>query len=92
MDCRGLFQLSGTLDNQTDTNFRAINSNNPVFAISRNLGTIKTTQDPIVWIIGFTTDPAIQYYEYPDVPSQQLSLYYKTKYPDDTTLVSSYVH
>ncbi len=50
------------LDNQTETNFRAIGPNFAVFAISRDLG---------------------------GRPSPQRSLFYKTRYSDDTSLVSS---
>ncbi|KAH9018582.1 hypothetical protein EDB84DRAFT_1276099 [Lactarius hengduanensis] len=58
---RGSFQVNGTLNNQMDQHFRAINSNYPIFGIARDLGTIQAMQDPIVWTIGFTMDPAIQY-------------------------------
>jgi hypothetical protein len=76
------------LDNQTDTNFRSISPNFTVFSIARNLGTIQATQDPVVWAFGFITDPAINYTDLSGA-SQQRSLFYKTQYSDDTSLVST---
>ena len=75
------------MDNQTDTNFRSIDHNFAIFAIARNLGTVQATQDPIVWAVGFVTDPAINYTDILGA-SQQRSLFYKTQYSDDTSLVS----
>ena len=84
-----MFQLAGAFDNQTDTNFRAIDSNWSIFGIARDLGAIQSTQDPIVWSTGFITDPAINYTD-PSGASQQRSLFYRSQYPqsDDTSLVS----
>jgi hypothetical protein len=85
---RSLFQINGTLDNQTDPNFRSISPNFTVFGIARNLGTVQETQDPIVWAVGFITEPAINYTDLSGA-SQQRSLFYKTQYSDDTSLVST---
>ncbi|KAH8988003.1 hypothetical protein EDB86DRAFT_2832105 [Lactarius hatsudake] len=84
-DALELFQLQGVLDNHTDVNFRPINDSWPVFGISRDLGTIQATPDPVVWTIGFITDPVINYTDLSGA-SQQRSLFYKTQYPDDTSL------
>jgi hypothetical protein len=89
-DSRSLFQTNGTLDNQTDPNFRSISPNFTVFGIARNLGTIQAMQDPIVWAVGFITEPAINYTD-PSGASQKRSLFYKTQYSDDTSLVSIHV-
>jgi hypothetical protein len=75
------------LDNQTDTNFRPISPNVTVWGIARDLGTIQETQEPVVWTVGFVTDPAINYTDLSGA-SQQRSLFYKTQYSDDTSLVS----
>ncbi|KAH9018064.1 hypothetical protein EDB85DRAFT_1874040 [Lactarius pseudohatsudake] len=88
---RDLFQLNGVLDNQTDTNFRPISPDFAVFAISRNLGTIKATQDPVVWAVGYITDPAINYTDLSGA-TQQRSLFYKTQYPDDTSLIVDFLN
>ena len=88
-----LFQRSGMLDEGTDAN-ATFNYTSAAFALSRNLGTIQATQDPIVWVVGYTTDPAINYTDLSGT-TQQRSLYYKTKYPDDDfeeSLVGVHIH
>ena len=82
---------NGVLDNQTDPNFRSISPNFAVFAISRNLGLIQATEDPVVWAVGLITDPAIQFTALPGAAPQQRSLFYKTQYSDDTSLVSLHI-
>ncbi|KAI0267463.1 hypothetical protein BC834DRAFT_842651 [Gloeopeniophorella convolvens] len=79
---RNAFVANGSLDNQGDTNFRAISTNFPVFAISQDLGNIQSTQVPVVWTVGYTTDPAINYTDTPD-STQQRPLFYKSKYDGD---------
>ena len=85
---RGSFVANGTLDNQVDTAFRDINFQFAVFAISCDLGTIQATQAPVVWTIGYTTEPAIQYSDLSGAPPTNRSLYYKLQYFDDPSLVS----
>jgi hypothetical protein len=78
------------LNGQKDSQSRAINNNFAVFAISRNLGTIITTQAPVVWAVGYTTDPAVSYSDLSGAAPISRSLYYKTRYPgpDDEPLAS----
>ena len=79
---RGNFTLNGVLNGQQDQKPRAINDSFPVFAISRDLGMVQATQAPVVWSVGYTTDPAINYTDL------SRSLYYKTQYLNDEALVS----
>ena len=90
---RSLLVLNGVLDNQTDPNFRSIYPDHPVFAISRDLGLIQATEDPVVWAVGHIMDPAINYTTLSGAAPQQRSLFYKTQYPDDQpeSLVSVHV-
>jgi hypothetical protein len=74
---RGNFSSNGVLNDQKDPKPRAIDDQFAVFAISRDLGTVHGTQAPVVWTIGYTTDPAINY---TDVSR---SLYYKTQYSNN---------
>jgi len=61
---------------------------NTSFAIARDLGTIQTTQAPVVWAVGYTTDPAINYTVRSGSSSRSArSPYYKLLYPDDESLV-----
>jgi len=89
---RSMFQYEGLLDNQMDTDFRAISAQLPVFALSWDLGTILATQAPLVWTIGYTTDPAINYTDPSGNPMTKRSSYYKSQYSDDETLVSVGFH
>ena len=57
------------------------------FAFSHDLGTIQATQAPIVFAIGYTTDPAISYANQSTTSSQQRRPYYKSQYTDDESLV-----
>ncbi|KAI0278699.1 hypothetical protein BGY98DRAFT_916673 [Russula aff. rugulosa BPL654] len=79
---RGNFSRNGVLNGQQDSNPRAIKDLFAVFAISRDLGNVTTTQAPVVWTVGYTTDPAINYTD------QSRSLYYKTQYSNDEPLAS----
>ena len=59
------------------------------FAISRDLGTIQATQAPVVWAVGYTTDPAINYQtKYGSSSMHARSPYYKLQYADDEKLVT----
>ncbi|KAH9021897.1 hypothetical protein EDB85DRAFT_2293347 [Lactarius pseudohatsudake] len=91
--CRNSFVDDGFLSNQTDTNFRpeSADSSLVVFAISRDLGNIQATQDPIVWTVGLTTDPVINYTDISEAAPRQRSLFYKTQYSDDTSLIVDFL-
>lgn len=82
-DSRDSFAQYGLLNDQQDPNIRPVSDNFAVFAISRDLGSIKATQAPVVWAIGYTTDPAISYTDLSDAPPTSRRLYYETKYSDD---------
>ena len=87
-DSRGNFTLNGMLNGQQDPRSRAINDHFAAFAISRDLGTVKATQAPVVWAIGYTTDPAVNYTDLSGAPPISRRLYYKTQYSDDEALAS----
>lgn len=58
-----------------------------VFGIAQSLGNIKATSKPVVWAIGYTRDPALQYTDLSNV-EQDRFLYYKANYSSDDLLVS----
>jgi hypothetical protein len=58
------------------------NSTSATYALSRDFGTIQAMQDPFVWVVGYTTDPVINYTDLSGTP-KQLSSYYRTKYPQN---------
>ena len=86
---RVMFVQSGVLDNTTITGPHPIGNQFPVFAISRDFGTIQSTQAPFVWAVGYTSDPAISYTDLSGAPATQRYSYYKSKYSDDGALVSA---
>ncbi|KAF8273676.1 hypothetical protein EI94DRAFT_1167505 [Lactarius quietus] len=90
-DSRQSFVQNGVLDNQTDPKFRSISPNFAVFAISRNLGFVQVTEDPVVWAVGLTMDPVINYTALSGAP-QRRSLFYKTQYSDDTSLIVDFLN
>jgi hypothetical protein len=76
------------LNGRLDPSIRPVSDNFAVFAISRDLGTIKATQDPVVWAIGYTIDDAVNYSDLSGVPPASRSPYYKLQYSNDNDLVS----
>ncbi|KAH9004848.1 hypothetical protein EDB83DRAFT_2533223 [Lactarius deliciosus] len=62
-----------------------------VFAMSRDLGTIQATQDPVIWVVGYTTDPVIGYTDLSGT-SQLRSPVYKVQYPDDRFLIVDFMN
>ena len=85
---RSLFVRNGALDNQEEQAFGPIDQNWTVFAISRDFGTIRSTQTPVVWTVGYTTDPAVNYMDLSGSPSTPRSPYYKSNYSTDEALAS----
>ncbi|KAJ2990661.1 hypothetical protein NUW58_g2838 [Xylaria curta] len=59
-DVRGTFKSKGVLPNTKDTNFRAINSNWPVFGFAKDLGSVSKNSVDTLFTIGLTQDNAIQ--------------------------------
>ncbi|KAH9021900.1 hypothetical protein EDB85DRAFT_2120054, partial [Lactarius pseudohatsudake] len=90
---RGLFALKGSLDNRTEVDYHLDSNESELigFAISRDLGNIQATQDPIVWTVGLTTDPVINYTDISEAAPRQRSLFYKTQYSDDTSLIVDFL-
>ncbi|KAH9063198.1 hypothetical protein EDB87DRAFT_1681625 [Lactarius vividus] len=88
---RTFFVHNGSLDNQTDPIFRAINDKFAVFAISRDLGTIQATEDPVVWTVGLTMDQVINYTGLSGAAPQPRNLFYKTQYSNDTSLIVDFL-
>ena len=87
-DSRGNFTHNGVLNNQQDPRSRAINDHFAVFAISRDFGTVNATQAPVVWAVGYTTDPAVNYTDLSGALPISRRLYYKTQYSNDKALAS----
>ncbi|KAH9021999.1 hypothetical protein EDB85DRAFT_2187724, partial [Lactarius pseudohatsudake] len=90
---RSSFGYHGSLDNQTEPllSIYPYGPSTTVFAISRDLGNIHATQDPVVWTVGLTTDPVINYTDLSGAAPRQRSSFYKTRYSDDTSLIVDFL-
>ncbi|KAK3170913.1 hypothetical protein OEA41_002997 [Lepraria neglecta] len=60
-DVRGAFTTSGRLANTNDTNFRAINDDQPTFAFAVDLGSVETAPVSTLFTIGLAQEQAIQF-------------------------------
>jgi hypothetical protein len=90
-DCRGNFARIGELNIPKDQT-RSIGNSSTVFAFSYNLFNISTTstEGPIIWAIGYTTDLAINYTDLSGAPPTPRSPYYKSRYSDDIEMASTH--
>ncbi|KAH9005340.1 hypothetical protein EDB86DRAFT_2796191 [Lactarius hatsudake] len=91
---RHSFLQDGVLDNAGVAPYLPTNyliPNSTVFAMSRDLGTIQATQDPIIWVVGYTTDPVINYTDPSGIPQRRSSVY-KIQYSDDRFLVADFMN
>ncbi|KAG6035475.1 hypothetical protein E4U41_006078 [Claviceps citrina] len=61
VDVRGQFLQSGRLDNKVDSQFRAVRDRWPVFAFSRNLGTVRASPVSTLFTIGVAQKNSIQF-------------------------------
>ncbi|KAI0031102.1 hypothetical protein K488DRAFT_52813, partial [Vararia minispora EC-137] len=91
INCRGLFQSAGKLNNTVMSDPpRAISNSWPVLALSHDLGTISSMSSPVVIAIGFSRSPAVSLTDLSRV-SQNRALYYETAYSDMTALVDDFL-
>ena len=88
VDSRGNFTHNGNLNSQQHSNINFTSDSSSVFAISRDLGTIQITQNPVVWAIGYTTDAPINYTDLSGATRTSRDPYYKIQYSNDTDMVS----
>ena len=101
-DCRGNFTRNGYLNlqpanftrneyvNLQQDQIHSISNGSTVFAIAYDLFNISATPAPVVWTIGYTTDLAINYTDLSGAPPTPRSPYYKTRYPSDIEMASTY--
>ncbi|VDB95306.1 unnamed protein product [Peniophora sp. CBMAI 1063] len=89
---RSQFVTNGTLDNTQDTAFRGITDSFPVFAFAEDLGTIQRTSAPLAWAVANVRDVnstgALKYTDLSQ-QTQTRSLYYRSQYTDDGSLLDS---
>ncbi|KIK65886.1 hypothetical protein GYMLUDRAFT_1027569 [Collybiopsis luxurians FD-317 M1] len=86
---RSLFLNNGSLVNSQDTADRAIGDRWPVLAFSRDLGTIQSTQSPVVWGIGVARNRDMIYTT--TTGNQTRQPYFFTKYSDVPTAMADFM-
>ncbi|KAI9433035.1 hypothetical protein H4582DRAFT_2082848 [Lactarius indigo] len=60
--------------------------------ISRGLfAPIQAIDDPVVWTVGFTLDPVVNYTDPSGAAPRQRSLFYKTRYSSDMSLIVDFL-
>lgn len=59
--CRKTFETTGAPPTTQDTNFRLVNDGFPVMALSYDLKNMTQTIEPLVFIMGQSRDPLVQY-------------------------------
>lgn len=91
MVVRAQFINNGKLADSQDINFRAVSNNWPVFAFSRDLGSITSTTNPVVFSVGHIRDPVIQYIV-ANAQIQPRSLYFWSQFPSSASVVCALVH
>ncbi|KAJ5118919.1 hypothetical protein N7448_010627 [Penicillium atrosanguineum] len=99
---RGQFSSNGSLDDTSDTNFRAINDNWPVFGFSYDMGAVDDTPVSVLFSLGLTQDEAVQFQgasTYAPVPSLWKSYFdseldalsfFHNDYEDSSTISGSF--
>ena len=75
--CRSMFATNGKLDGSQDINFREVNNKWPVMALSIALGSITQTDQPLVFVLGHSRDPVVEYQRTNEAPETR-SLFFHT--------------
>ncbi|KAH9011054.1 hypothetical protein EDB84DRAFT_1406130 [Lactarius hengduanensis] len=85
---RDLFRLNGILDNPDRLSYSYDDAT--VFAISRDLGTIQVTQDPVITVIGYDVNLVINYTDLSGA-TQQRKLLYQDKYGGKGDILTDFI-
>ncbi|KAH9041442.1 hypothetical protein EDB84DRAFT_1267178 [Lactarius hengduanensis] len=87
---RELFQLNGVLGNLGQINDTAHDYDSTTFAISRDLGTIQATQDPVISVIGYDVNLVINYTDLSGA-TQKRKLLYQDKYGGKGDILADFI-
>ncbi|KAH8980361.1 hypothetical protein EDB86DRAFT_3052194 [Lactarius hatsudake] len=88
---RDLFRLNGVLGNVDQGYEKAQDyQESTVFAISRDLGTIRATQDPVISVIGYRPNLVTNYTDLSGV-TQQRKLLYEDKYGGKGDILADFI-
>lgn len=86
-DVRGAFISNGVLDNDLNTNFRAISSQYPVFAFALDLGSVGSSSASALFTLTLSQEQAVQF-EYETNKVQQLPPLWTSYFSSELDLVS----
>ncbi|KAL5519642.1 hypothetical protein ACEPAH_1325 [Sanghuangporus vaninii] len=81
---------SGTLGDQADTNFRAVNDEWPTLGIAVDWTAISETPEPAVWAVGVVRSPSIQY-RTSDGSDQKRYPYFLSTYNDGASAAKAFL-
>ncbi|KAI9446170.1 hypothetical protein H4582DRAFT_2052271 [Lactarius indigo] len=88
---RDIFRVNGVLGDQImDTNHPAPDYNSKAFAISRDLGTIQATQDPVISVVGYDVNLIINYTDLSGA-TQQRKLLYQDQYGGKGDILADFI-
>ncbi|KAH9180826.1 hypothetical protein EDB89DRAFT_1877203 [Lactarius sanguifluus] len=87
---RDLFRLNGVLGNLDQLYDTAHDFDSTVFAISRDLGTIQATQDPVISAIGYDVNLVVNYTDLSGA-TQQRKLLYQDKYGGKGDILADFI-
>ncbi|KAH9180840.1 hypothetical protein EDB89DRAFT_1840710 [Lactarius sanguifluus] len=87
---RKSFQLNGVLGNLDQIKNTAHDYDSTAFAISRDLGTIQATQDPVISVIGYDVNLVINYTDLSGA-TQQRRLLYQGKYGGKGDILADFI-
>ncbi|KAG9123840.1 hypothetical protein FRC07_013798 [Ceratobasidium sp. 392] len=82
---RQLFLSNGALSNSQDTDWRNVNANWPILAISQNLGDVSTQPAVATFVLGHTRNPAVRYISARG--QEDRSLYFLSKFATEEDAV-----
>ena len=85
--CRNMFATNGKLDGGGDRNFRPVSQEWPVMALSIALGDITRTQQPLVFVLGHSRDPVVEY-QRTNGTAEERSLFFRTSFDSIEDAVS----
>ncbi|KEQ96470.1 hypothetical protein AUEXF2481DRAFT_73080 [Aureobasidium subglaciale EXF-2481] len=86
-DVRGAFITNGVLDNELNTNYRAISNQWPVFAFALDLGSVGSTSKSALFTLTLSQEQAIQF-EYDTNKVQQLPPLWTSYFSSELDVVS----
>ncbi|CAE6438900.1 unnamed protein product [Rhizoctonia solani] len=82
---RKQFIRSGKLSNTPDQNFREVSKDWPVMAIAQDLGTVATQPQAASFVLGYSRNPAVEYYT--SNGKEDRSLYFLSKFSSEEDAV-----